>query len=79
MSDGTDGPFPSCGPSGSVHIAEIRLPLEYEDINFDFRNLGDFANTVVNGVGVYVLQTQEETMVAQLRKAIKDKFNSLIC
>jgi hypothetical protein len=34
-------------------------------VNFTFDNLGDFANTVVNGVGIYFLKTQEEMLVGQ--------------
>ncbi len=68
-----------CGPLGNVVITEIGLPLYYDDVNFVFNNLGEFANTVVNGVGIYFLQTQEEEMIRQLRKAIKQEVNSLIC
>ena len=71
--------FLRCGPDGNVLITEISLPLEYDDIDFKFANLGAFANTVVNGVGIYFLQTQEETMIRQLRQAIKQEVNSLIC
>ncbi len=78
MVDGFDSSF-SCGPEGNVQITEIRLPLHYDDINFDFRNLGAFANTVVNGVGMYFLQSQEEAMIREIREAIRDNFNSLIC
>ena len=56
-----------------------RLPLEYADVNFKFDNLGAFANTVVNAVGIYFLKTQEELLVGQIRKAIKKNVNSLIC
>ncbi len=78
MVDGFESSF-SCGPEGSVQITEIRLPLEYDDVNFDFKNLGAFANSVVNGVGIYFLQSQEDAMVKKLRSEIKEKFNSLIC
>ena len=48
-------------------------------MNFKFDNLGAFANTVVNAVGIYFLKTQEELLVGQIRKAIKKNVNSLIC
>jgi hypothetical protein len=56
-----------------------RLPLEYADVNFKFDNLGAFANTVVNAVGIYFLKTQEEMLVGEIRKGIKKSVNSLIC
>ena len=64
---------------GDVLITKIEMPLEYEDIDFRFKKLGDFANNVVNGVGIYFLQTQETVLVNAMKKAIKDKVNSLIC
>lgn len=63
----------------NVLIEGINIPLRYDDIDFKFNNLGTFANTVVNGVGIYFLQTQEEFLVGEIRKAIKKNVNSLIC
>ena len=64
---------------GNVVITEIRFPLKYADVNFKFENLGDFANTVVNAAGIYFLQTQEELVVGNIRSAVKQNVNSLIC
>lgn len=75
-----------CSPNESVDsanpnvlIEEINIPLRYDDIDFKFENLGAFANTVVNGVGIFFLQTQEVLLVSQIRKAIRENINSLIC
>jgi len=62
-----------------VIITEISLPLTYADVDFRFDNLGAFANNMVNGIGMYILQTQEEVIVGEIRKAIKTHVNSLIC
>ena len=64
---------------GNVVITEIRFPLEYDDVDFKFQNLGDMANTVVNAAGIYFLQTQEELLVKAIRGIVKEKVNSLIC
>ena len=63
----------------NVLIEEIHIPLRYDDIDFRFQDLGNFANNVINGIGIYFLQTQEATLVGQIRKAIKENVNSLIC
>ena len=63
----------------NVLIEEIQIKLGYDDIDFSFENLGNFANNMINVIGVYILQTQEETLVGQIRKAIKENVNSLIC
>ncbi len=60
-------------------ITDIGLPLMYDDVNFKFDNLGAFANTVVNGVGIYFLQSQEEMLITEIRKVLKREVNSLIC
>ena len=63
----------------NVLIEEISIPLKYDDIDFKFENLGSFANTLVNGIGIYFLKTQEATLVGEIRNAIKKQVNSLIC
>jgi hypothetical protein len=63
----------------NVLITEIGIPLKYADVDFKFQNLGSFANTVVNGVGIYFLKSQEELLVGEIRKGIKKNVNSLIC
>ena len=62
-----------------VIIDQIGIPLNYADVDFRFENLGKFANTMVNGVGVYILKTQEEIIVGEIRKTIKKYVHSLIC
>eukprot|EP00096_Caligus_rogercresseyi_P005989 TRINITY_DN22105_c0_g1_i1.p1 TRINITY_DN22105_c0_g1~~TRINITY_DN22105_c0_g1_i1.p1 ORF type:complete len:324 (-),score=29.90 TRINITY_DN22105_c0_g1_i1:150-1121(-) len=73
--------FVSCDElyNGNVVITRIQMPLNYEDVDFRFQNLGSFANNVVNGIGVYILKTQEEVIVGEIRKTIKREINSLIC
>lgn len=63
----------------NVLITEIKIPLKYDDIDFKFENLGAFANTVANGVGIYFLKTREDMLVGQIKQAIKHNVNSLIC
>lgn len=74
-----DDRFTAAQDQHDVLITEIRFPLLYEDVDFRFDNLGNFANTMVNGIGMYLLQTQEDVFVDEIRKAIKKNVNSLIC
>ena len=81
------GSFSRCTPTenslmtqmDNVLIEEIHIPLRYDDIDFRFGGLSNFYNNVVNGVGIYILQTQEENLVGLIRKKIKEHVNSLIC
>ena len=63
----------------NVLLENINMPLKYDDIDFKFDNLGAFANTAVNMIGTYILQTQEEALVGAVRKLIEENINSLIC
>lgn len=64
---------------GNVYVTKIGMPLDYDDVDFNFENLGGFANTVANGVGIYFLQSQEDMLIGKVKKAIKDNISSLIC
>ena len=74
-----DHHFMSSGEEAEVLITEIILPLKYSDVDFKFNNLGSFANNLVNGIGMHFLMSQEEMIVREIRKAIKQNVNSLIC
>merc|ERR1719369_1570134 len=55
-----DGYRFECGTDGAVIITELGIPVNYDDISFNFHNIGAFYNTVVNGVGVYIIKTSEK-------------------
>ena len=63
----------------NVLLENIDIPLRYDDIDFKFDNLGAFANTAVNMIGTYILQTQEAALVGKVRSLIQENINSLIC
>lgn len=71
--------FSECGEEGNVLITNLEFPLVYDDFNLRFDNLGAFANTVVNGIGVYFLQTQEDMIIAKMKENIRNVMASLLC
>ena len=71
--------FSRCGDEGNVLITNLEFPLVYDDFNLRFNNLGAFANTVVNGIGVYFLQTQEAMLIEKVKMNIKNVMASLLC
>jgi len=68
-----------CGTEDGVIISDIGFPLKYDDITFNFENLGAFFNTVVNGVGVYLIESNQQAIVNKVKSEIKKHANSLIC
>jgi len=77
--DTTDESVLDCGENGDVHITDIEIPFNYDDISINFDNLGYGYNAVINGLSIFILKTQEEALVTFLKESIKDQIHSLIC
>lgn len=68
-----------CGPYGSVAITDIGLPLYYDAVNFNFTNMADFYNNVINGLGIFVIKTNEKLINDALKALIQKDVESLVC
>lgn len=68
-----------CGESGDIMITNIELPFDYDDFSMSFDNLGYGVNTVLNGVSIFVMQTQQKNMENYAKETIKGFVHSLIC
>jgi len=62
-----------------VLVENIKIALKYEDIFFNFQNLGAFANAAINMIGTYILQIQQADLVEQIRKVIQEDSKNLKC
>ena len=62
-----------------VFVENIKIALNYEDIIFNFQNLGAFANAAINMIGTYILQIQQADLVEQIRKVIQEDSKNLKC
>ena len=62
-----------------VIVENIKIALNYEDIFFNFQNLGAFANAAINMIGTYILQIQQADLVEQIRKVIQEDSKNLKC
>ena len=62
-----------------VFVENIKIALNYEDIFFNFQNLGAFANAAINMIGTYILQIQQADLVEQIRKVIQEDSKNLKC
>ena len=74
--------FRGCTPQAiedNVLFENINIPLSYDDIDFEFNNLGSIGNTAMNVIGPTLLKEQEAVLVEEFSKFIKYNFNSLIC
>ena len=74
--------FRGCTPEAienNVLLENINIPLRYDDIYFEFNNLGSIGNTAMNVIGPTLLLEQEAVLVEEFRKLIKQNISSLIC
>jgi len=68
-----------CGEIGDVMITQMELPFDYDDFSISFDGLGYGLNTVLNGVSIFVMQTQQQNMENAVKETIKGYVHSLIC
>ena len=74
--------FRGCTPQAiedNVVLENINIPLRYDDIYFEFNNLGSIGNTAMNVIGPTLLLEQEAVLAEEFRKLIKKNISSLIC
>ena len=77
--DTSDTANNDCGNIGDVVVSELGIPFNYDDISINFENLGSGYNTLINGVSIFFLKTQEEKFVSVFKNTIKEKVHSIIC
>ena len=77
--DTTDNKELECGRVGDVLITNIGIPFTYDDISINFENLGYTYNTVINGLSIFILKTQEKTLLSLVKDKIRSTVHSLIC
>ena len=68
-----------CDRVGDVLMTDIGIPFTYDDISINFDNLGYTYNTVINGMSIFILKTQEKNLLTYVKDQVKNTVNSLIC
>jgi len=68
-----------CDERGNAIITDLKIPLEYDEVNFHMENLGEFYNSVVNGIGVFLISSQNQLAVASLKGLIARNIASFTC
>eukprot|EP00092_Neocalanus_flemingeri_P024668 GFUD01026756.1.p1 GENE.GFUD01026756.1~~GFUD01026756.1.p1 ORF type:complete len:459 (-),score=134.96 GFUD01026756.1:224-1600(-) len=68
-----------CDQEGNAIITDLKIPLVYDEVTFHMDNLGEFYNSVVNGIGVFLISTQNELAVSALKGLIARSISSFAC
>jgi len=68
-----------CDENGNAIITDLKIPLKYDEVSFHMDNLGEFYNSVVNGIGVFLISSQNELAVSALKGLIARSIASFAC
>ena len=68
-----------CDEDGNAIITDLKIPLEYDEVSFHMDNLGEFYNSVVNGIGVFLISSQNQLAVESLKGLIARNIASFAC
>jgi len=68
-----------CDEAGNAIITDLKIPLEYDEVSFHMDNLGEFYNSVVNGIGVFLISSQNKLAVQALEGLIAKNIASFAC
>ena len=60
-------------------VENMKIALNYENIFFNFQNLGAFANAAINMIGTYIMQIQLADLVEHIQKMIQEDSKNLKC
>jgi len=68
-----------CERKEDLILNKVRLPLDYEDVEFDFKNIGTVLSGVVNVIGEMALQFSEDTLIDVINDAVRKEIPTFLC
>ena len=68
-----------CDLDNNAKITALDIPLLYETIEFDFNNLDESFDTVIQGILVMMVKNQNRLVVETIKNLIRKSVSSLMC
>ena len=68
-----------CDLDNDAKITALDIPLLYETIEFDFNNLDESFDTVIQGILVMMVKNQNRLVVTTIKNLIRKSVSSLMC
>jgi len=68
-----------CGATNSLVLSDFQLPLEYDEISFDFTNIGSVLGAAVSLIGSFAIDFGRGLIVDGVKKVITEQLPSLLC
>jgi len=68
-----------CNKTNNLVITNIGVPLTYSNIAFDFTNIGDTLNSMIDWVGGFIIDFQKDMIVDIVKKAVEEHMPTMLC
>ena len=69
----------ACDPERTVRITEFNIPFLYDGVSSTFENLDSAFETVIQGIVIFILESQNIVVVNALRTLLSKTISSLMC
>ncbi|XP_023329327.1 uncharacterized protein LOC111702036 isoform X2 [Eurytemora carolleeae] len=69
----------ACSDKDNAVITRISFPLQYENVHFNFQNIGSILGTVVDVLGRIVIENQKNALVTLITEGIARESPGLLC
>ena len=68
-----------CGGDKNLIITDIELPLDYQDVVFDFTNIGTVLGAIVGTIGNIALSFSQGLIVDMVKQNVANEVPTLLC
>ena len=68
-----------CGDINNLILKDIRLPINYDSIVFEFTNIGSVLGSIVDTIGNLALKFSESIIRGAVENVVKREVPSLLC
>ena len=68
-----------CGEKNNLVLRDIRIPIDYDNIVFDFTNIGSVLGSIVDTIGNLAISFSEGILKAGVEDVLAREVPSLLC
>ena len=69
----------ACDPEKNVRITEFNIPLLYDSVASDFDNLDTAFETIIQGIVIFILESQNVVLESTLRSLLSNTISNIMC
>ena len=69
----------ACDPEKNLRITEFHIPLLYDGVASDFDNLDTAFETIIQGIVIFLLESQNIVLESTLRSFLSNTISNIMC